>query len=247
MTFSYGAVWDDTLKLTRRHAPLLAAIAGVFIFLPALVLTVLLPPPEPQTASFSRLVEIMLDYYRAAAPWFLLQGLASMVGAAAMLRLVFARDTTVGAALMFGLMWLPFYFLLSLLCGLLFVLGFALLVVPGLYLVGRIAPAPAVMVAEARRNPLDAIGRSFAITRGHGWAVFGLVFIVGIVGGIGAGVASTVLGIVFLIAAGQELGLLLTRIASAAFSAGLASLMLMLYAAIYRNLTASDPVAAAFE
>ena len=39
---------EDTLKLLRRHAPLLAAIAGVFLFLPALLIAVLLPPPVPQ-------------------------------------------------------------------------------------------------------------------------------------------------------------------------------------------------------
>ena len=29
MRFSYNAVWEDTTKLLRQHAPLLAAIAGV--------------------------------------------------------------------------------------------------------------------------------------------------------------------------------------------------------------------------
>jgi hypothetical protein len=247
MNFSYGAVWEDTLKLIRQHAPLLAAIAGVFLFLPALMFTIFMPPPEPQTRDFQRMMDILMDYYRGAAPWFLAQALVSMVGAAAMLRLVFARGGTVGDALAFGLLWLPFYFLLSVLCGLIVGFGLILLIIPGLYLLGRIAPAPAVMVAENRRNPFDAIGRSFAITKGNGWAVFGLVFIVGIVAGISVAVADTIVGIILVLAAGPELGALLTRIASSAFSAGLATLMLMLYAAIYRGLTTSDAVAAAFE
>jgi hypothetical protein len=247
MTFSYSAVWDDTIKLTRQHLSLLIAIAGVFIFLPQLMLAVFLPPPEPQSADPARVVQIVMDYYRAAAPWYLLGGVVSMVGTAAMLRLVFARGSTVGAAIAFALALLPFYFLLQLLNGLIVVVGFICLIVPGLYLFGRIAPAAALMVAEQRRNPIDVIRRTFAITKGRGWAVFGLLFIVGIVGGITISVARTLFGLIFLLAAGRDLGTLLTSIVAAALSAAFATLFVMLYAAIYRALTASDSVAATFE
>ena len=247
MTFSYSAVWDDTVKLIRQHLPLLAAIAGVFIFLPGLVLAVFLPPPEPASADPGRVFQIMMEHYRSAAPWYLLSAIVGMVGTAAMLRLVFARDSTVGGALAFGLALLPFYFLLQLLAGLIVGIGFLLLIVPGLYLIGRLAPASAVMVAESRRNPIDVISRSFAITKGRGWAIFGLVFIVALVGGITISVANTLFGIVFLLAAGREIGTLLTSVASGILSAAFATLLVILYAAIYRGLTGSDSVAAAFE
>lgn len=246
MSFSYNAVWEDTLKLTRERAPLLVAIAGVFIFLPALLLIVLLPPPEPATSDPERMMQIVMDYYAAAAPWYLVQTVFSMIGAAAMLRLVFARETTVAAALVFGLTLLPFYLLMTLLSGIVVGLGFILLIVPGLYLFGRLAPAPAVMVAESRRNPLDAIGRSFAITKGRGWAVFGMIFIVAIIGGLATGIARTLFGIVFTLAAGQDLGKLLTNVVGTALSAALATVLLMLYAAIYRALTPETRVAETF-
>src|SRR4051812_38184352 len=47
MSFSYNAVWEDAVRLLRQHAPLLAAIAGVFLFLPALLFAVFLPQPTP--------------------------------------------------------------------------------------------------------------------------------------------------------------------------------------------------------
>jgi len=247
MQFSYSAIWDDTIRLTRQHFPLLVAIAGVFIFLPSLILAVMLPPAELSGLSPDRMIQAMMDHWQRVAPWYVLGTLVTMVGTAAMLRLVFARDVTVGAALAFGLALLPFYFLLQLLISVILLIGFILLIVPCLYLVGRLAPAAALMVAEKRRNPLDTISRSFAITKGRGWAVFGLVFIVGIVGGISVGVANTLLGIVFHLAAGRELATLLMAIVSCALSAAFATLIVMLYAAIYRALTASDPVAAAFE
>lgn len=244
MAFSYSAVWEDATRLLRGNARLLAAIAGVFIFLPALLFAQFLPPPP--VTNPARVWEILGEYYGRVWPWLLLESLFSLVGTAAMLRLVLARGTSVGGALVFGLMLLPFYFLLSLLVSIIAGFGLMLLIVPGLYLIGRLAPAAPTMVAETRRNPIEVIGRSFEITRGHGWAVFGLVFIVAIVGLIVIGVATMLFGLVFVLAGGAELGRLLSSILSSAFNAGFATIILMLYAAIYRALAAPDS-AAAFE
>jgi len=187
MKFSYSAVWDDTLGLLRQHGRLLAAIAGVFLFMPALLVAQLLPPPQPTDPA--RVLEAMMDYYAASWPWLLLQALASIVGTVAMLRLVFAR-TSVADALLFGLMLLPFYLLLSLITVVIVALGLILLIVPGVYLIGRLATAAPLMVAENRRNPVAALTRSFEISRGHGWAIAGLIFLVAIVAAIVIGVVS---------------------------------------------------------
>jgi len=266
MAFSYNAVWEDTVRLLRQHATLLAAIAGVFMFLPALLFAVLMPPPEPQGGDPARMAQLMLAFYRGALPWFLVQGLFSIVGTLAMLRLVFARGTTVGGALVEALKLTPFYLLLSLIFG--FAIGLIamlilvpailigpiaialaalLLIVPIFYLVGRIAPVPAVMVAENRRNPIDAIRRTFALTKGHGWAIIGLVFIIVLVAAIAVGMADTLAGLVFILAAGQELGKLLASIIASALNAAFATLLVMLYAAIYRALAGTGSVAATFE
>jgi len=245
MKFSYGAVWNDTLGLLRENARLLAAVAGVFLFLPAVLVAVLFPDPE--TADVNRILRVLLDHYFAIWPWLLLKGIFAMIGTAAMLRLVLAPGTSVGGALTFGLMLIPFYFLLSLISGLIIGVGLLLLIVPGLYLVGRLVTAAPIMVAENRRNPIEAIGRSFEITNGKGWAVFGLVFIVGLVAIIVGGIAAALIGIVLILAAGQELGTLLTTIVGAALDAGVQTLLLVLYAAIYRGLTQSESVAATFE
>jgi len=247
MQFSYSAIWDDTIRLTRQHLPLLVAIAGVFIFLPSLILAVMLPPPEPSGVSADRMLQTLIDHWQRVAPWYVLGTLVTMIGTAAMLKLVFSRDVTVAAALAFGLALLPFLFLLQVLVSVILLIGFILLIIPCLYLVGRLAPAVALMVAENRRNPIETISRSFAITKGRGWAVFGLVFIVGIVGGISVGVVNALLGIVFHLTASNELATLLMAVVSCALSAAFATLIVMLYAAIYRALTESDSVAAAFE
>jgi hypothetical protein len=245
MKFSYSAVWEDTLRLLRENARLLAAIAGVFIFLPALLLAQFLPPPEvPDPA---RVWEVLGEYYRRSWPWYLLQSLFSIVGTAAMLRLILTRGTSVGDALGFALIMLPSLFLLTVIMSVMIGVGAFLLIVPGLYLAGRLAPATALMVAENRRNPLAAVGRSFEITKGHGWAVFGLVFIIALIGWLIILVITMLTGTVFILAAGQDLGKLLGAIVSSGLAAAFATVLLTVYAAIYRALTGSTSVAAAFE
>jgi hypothetical protein len=125
--------------------------------------------------------------------------------------------------------------------------GILLLIVPGLYLFGRLAPFSAVLAAENRRNPLDAIQRTFDLTKGHGWGILGLVFVVAIVAGIAVSVADTLFGLIFVLAAGQELGRTLTAVVASALGAALTTLLVMLYAAIYRALAGADSVAATFE
>ena len=246
MSFSYNAVWEDTLKLLRQHAPLLAAIAGVFLFLPNLLFAVLMPPPVPRGGDPQQALQALLDFYQAATPWLMLISLFTMVGTLAMLRLVFERDT-VGGALVQGLVLTPFYFMLSLGWGLMIGFGLILILVPGLYLFGRLAPFPAVLVAENRRNPVDTFNRTFALTKGHGWAIFGIIFVVWIVALIAMGVANALFGLIFVLAAGQELGRTLTAVVSSALMAGLTSLLMMLYAAIYRALAGTTSIAATFE
>lgn len=268
MKFSYNAVWQDTLGLTRAHAPLLAAIAGVFIFLPAVAFAIFLKPPEPaRGADIALIFSQMYAYWISIAPWALAQALINMIGTLAMLRLVLARGSSVGEALLAGLKLVPFYLLLSVVLLALFAIaclpvtivamaggmsGLAnpivrLVLLVGVfvtlaaifYLTGRVVPAVPVLVAEDRRNPVSVLTRSFDLTRGKGWAVFGLVLIVVIVGAIAIGVADIIAGLIFALVAGLELGMLLTSVFGSLLSSGFAILILMLYVAIYRAL--ADP------
>lgn len=245
MAFSFSAIWEDTLALLRAHGGLLAAIAGVFQFLPALLLAQFLPVPE--TTDPTMILQDLLEYYQRGLLWFALSGLVGMVGAAAMLRLVLVRGTSVGGAIAFGAMLLPFYFLLSLVAGLMFVVGFILLIVPALYLIGRLCAAGPILVAEESRNPITVITRSFELTEGRGWALFGLIFLVVIVGIIVTGVVTMLTGSVFILIAGQEIGRLLSAIVDSALAAVFSTVLLVLYAAIYRALAQPPSAAAVFE
>ncbi|HYI40350.1 MAG TPA: hypothetical protein VE053_08535 [Allosphingosinicella sp.] len=235
MQFSYSAIWDDVTVLLRSHASLIATVAGVFIFLPILLTAYFLPPPE--SAAPERALQLWLEYGLANWHWLLLSFLVRSVGAIAILLLLCARDISVGGAIAAAVVLLPAYFVATLLSGVAVGFGFFLLVVPGLYLLGRLGPLNAVVVAEAHRNPIAALRRCWALTEGRGWSILGLILIVAIAAAIVVVVASTLLGILFILAAGKDIGQLLVLIVSTAGNAAMMVLLIVLSAAIYRRLS----------
>ncbi|TFI57846.1 hypothetical protein E2493_12695 [Sphingomonas parva] len=241
MKFSYSAVWDDAVQLFRSHGSLIVALAGVFIFLPGLLTAALLPQPQAQTVD--QLMEAMRAYVQFAWPWVLLETLVNMIGTIAILRLIFPRQTsTVGAVIAASLPLVPTYFVAAILSNITVGLGLLLFIIPGIYLLGRLTPVGPVIVAEERRNPIDALRRSFQITAGKGWAVAGLVLIVAIAGVIVMVVANNLIGLVLLLIAGQKIGGFLTLIVGAITAAAFTTLLVLLYAAIYRRL--AEPTSA---
>jgi hypothetical protein len=242
MKFSYSAVWADVVALLRSHVSLIATVAGVFLFLPGLLVAYFLPQPEP--GQLDRLGQMWVDYLGANWPWLLLNSLVSMVGSIAILLLLFARDISVGGAIRAALALLPAYFIASLLSSIAIGIGFVLLIVPGLYLLGRLGPVNAVVVAEAHRNPIAAIRRCWALTAGHGWAILGLILLIGMAAAIAVGVAATLIGILLVLVAGQDIGQLLVLIVRTAGNAAMMTLLLVLNAAIYRQLSGVESAAA---
>ncbi len=243
MKLSYSAVWADTAALLRSHASLVATVAGVFLFLPGLLVAYFLPQPEP--TSPDRLLQAWSDYAVAHWPWLLLDSLIRMVGSIAILLLLFARDISVGGAIAAAVALLPSYFVASLLSSIALGFGFLLLVVPFFYLLGRLGPLNAVLVAEAHRNPIAALRRCWALTEGRGWAIFGLIALVGVAASIVVATASMLLGILFVLVAGRDLGALLVLIVRTAGNAAMMTLLLVLTAALYRRLSEGRPAAAA--
>lgn len=245
MKFSYTAVWDDTVAMIRSHASLITAIAGVFIFLPSLLFGYFVPDPEPSSGNP---VGALREYLVANAHWLLLSQLISMIGIIAILILLLGRDRpTVGGALGSALMVLPFYILASIGSGMIIFVGLLLFIIPALYLWGRLAIVGPIVVAEGVRNPIEAISRSFSLTKGSGWAITGLVLIISLAGMVIVITTTAVLGSLFVLVGGADLGKLLMMILSSAISSLFSVLMVVLMAAIYQNFAIASSPASTFD
>lgn len=235
MSFSYNSVWDETVRTLKANASLLLAVAGAFLFLPALVAGYLAPPPQAQT------VQAMVEHYRENALTLFIGQVIAFMGNLVLLILVLdGRRPTVGGAIQASLAMLPAYLLVSILSGFMLMIGFFLLIVPFFYLIGRLSATGPVLVAEGRRNPIDIIKRSFEVTRGNGWATLGLILIVFIAFYILMLAVTFVFGSIFLVidrSTGGNVGAFLLLLLSAAIGAAFNVVLMVLVASIYRRLS----------
>lgn len=242
MKFSYTEVWNDTVRMLLANLAILVALAGVFIFLPNLLVLHFFPPP--QDVAPDDVWNVLMEYWQAILPWALLAQLVQMIGAISILLVLLGkRGSTVGAVIATSLMILPFYFIASFLSGLIIIAGLILLIFPGLYLFGRLVPLGPVVVAEGVRNPIEAIRRAFALSTGNGWAILGLVILIAVAGSVAGRVLVVLVGIVLRLVVGQNIADLLTQIVQALTSSALAMVLVVLFAGLYRALAGEKSAA----
>lgn len=239
-SLSYTAVWEDTVRMLRANAGLLVAIAGAFLFLPSLIVERYFPQPTGAAdLAFPEYVQMMSDYMRGAWAPLLLATLLNMIGLAAIYLLLLAVPRmTVGGAVARALPILPFFYLLTLVLNLAVGIGLLLLIVPGVYLLGRLVLASPILVIETPRAPLSAFRRSWRMTMGRGWTIALLVVVVYLVGALVSFAVEAGLGSILLLLLGsQGVGGLLAALLSALVGAAFSVVAAVLIAAIYRSIT----------
>jgi hypothetical protein len=235
--FSPSAGWDEVRQLLGREMPLLVAIAGVFFLFPGLILSFRLPPVE-DISSLNAIVAVLQPYL----PLIFVISLIQMVGQLAIWSLVMAGGRlTVGEAIKAALLFLPFYFLINLASNLIVGLGLLLFILPGIYLATRLAPIGVIAISENIRNPIVAIQRSFAVTKGNALPIFAFLLIIGIVFLLISIVCSIVFGSVLALS-GLDMdaggaGSALLAVISGLVSAAGTTVFTLMAVAIYRQLT----------
>ncbi len=105
------------------------------------------------------------------------------------------RDFAIGESLRRGLARIFPIFGMLIVEGLALIVGFMLLFVPGYMLFTAWYVALPALVVE-RTGPVGSLSRSAALTKGHRWKIFGIIFVMGIVAGM-IGAVVNVVGLSF--------------------------------------------------
>lgn len=241
----FNIIWDDAKAMGLANRDLLTAIAGMFLLLPWIIARELLPDVKavaPDTP-MEIILQIQMQYY--ADNWHILlaRELLMALGMLAMLALLLRDERpTVGESLKQAAIILPSYMLAQLLEGFALSLGFVALIVPFFYLLARfllVAPAAA---AEGLVNPLDMLRRSFALTKGNGWRIFGVLAIIFVTAQILVWVLTAVTGVIGGLFLPKDLADLVENVATGIVAAMVGLFTLLVSAAIYR--AAAAPVLA---
>lgn len=182
MTLSLRTALADAVILWRTDRDLMVRIAGLFVLLPMLAIgllatTIAIDPaaqPEQIRAAVSA-------FYSANLIAVVAISLTLEFGTLMLLNLYLQRGRSVGEMLRAsGLRLLP-WVLLAMANGAILQLGFALFIVPGVYIFGRTWLMGPAYVAEPTRGLFGAIERGFRLSAGNGWRVAVLAFGTGVV------------------------------------------------------------------
>lgn len=194
MKITFAGVLADAWALFRRDAGLLLRVAPPFLFLPAYALTLFVPPmPMPnadiadaqaRAQTWTDQVTVWVQGYGLG--FFLAYALAYYGLAVIMTLYVDPQRPDIGTAMRRALAIYPRFFLAMMLVSIPAGLGMWILVIPGLYVIGRTMLTAPSLVAERPIGALQAIRRSLALTRGQGLALMGLAafgYLVGLLAG----------------------------------------------------------------
>jgi hypothetical protein len=170
---SIGGVLDDAVRLYRETFSslwLLSLIASILAVIPTAILYLGGGLYTPRAQSFAAMMQIMTSaayWVPVTAVWLL-----GLVLYAAMFDILDAaakgEKRAMGAALQLGFSRIGWLFVASLLFTIMVAIGFVLLIVPGIYLLGAFQLIFVAIVIE-NANGIDAFGVSWRLIKGYWW------------------------------------------------------------------------------
>ena len=268
MKFNMSEAWRDATAMMSGNREVLLIVAGLFFFLPSLVLGLALGDVQSEVESLATgnpesATRIAFSIYGQWWWLLLLIAIVSVVGYLALLALL--RDTsrpTVGEAIRIGfvgllpaigtyiVLWLGLGFGAAVLAmiarasgssaiGLL--IG-AIIVVLAVYVAIKVSLSGPVIAIDKVYNPFKVLARSWRLTKGNSLRLFLFYLLLVIVYFVIALVVGMVVG-VLTFAAGQSVGLIVNAFLSGAISAAAGVVFVAVLAAAHRQLAGPSSAA----
>jgi hypothetical protein len=256
---SISDAWDDSKRVIASDGRLMIAVALALFVLPGIVLDFVVPAAPA-------------GEFPPAGPWMIVLGVVvvvALIGQLAIVRLAMGPHLTVGEAITHGVRRFPAYLLATIIWTAPFTiatwlfatqvssnpakpppaaaLGFLVTLIVMLFFAIRMIATSPVASAEAV-GPIAIIRRSWELTRGSWWRLFGffLIFMIGsvclfwAVQSVLGLLASTLLGGT----SGHSLGWLAVRLVSQLISAVISVAFFVMLARIYVQLAGGGEVQA---
>lgn len=177
MTLSLSAAARDAWRRWTNERGTIVAIAGPFLFLPVFAWLLLVQEPvAPPNATNDEKTALVFAWVAEHAHWLAFRLGFELFATVAILSLYLARDhRDVRGLLLRSLSALPLFAVAVMVSWGLVMVGFLALIIPSLYIYGRVALTGPVLAAEPGVGLTGAITRSVALTHGNGWRVFAVL------------------------------------------------------------------------
>jgi hypothetical protein len=259
MKFDSNLAWRQTSATVAANRDVLLPLAGVFFLLPRLLFSLFMPePPTGEGANPAEMVNQAQAFYLQILPWAIPLMLFQAAGTLAILTLFTdTRRPTVAEAIKLGAKGVLPYLLSQILFGI------ALSLVLGVFVgitIAIIRTGPAVVVVviaaiaaaiaasvrvilvapviavEHSYNPVNALRRSWELTRGNALRIALFLALIVIVALVALGAITAVTGSLAALAGGKEAARIASGVVSATIAAVLAVYISAILAAIHRQL-----------
>lgn len=202
MKLDMGNAWNEATRMISANRELVAIIAGIFVFLPAIVLAVVAPglAAGPANVNPEDPMGTMRGFYAENGVWFFLVGIINAIGSLSLFALFADNRPTVGDAITSGVKTLLPYLAAQILLVVALAIGLGVPVglaaaaggTPVAVVVGIIAAvaliyvmikfsllAPA-MVIGGILNPVNALKASWNATKGNSLRLLLFYFLLGV-------------------------------------------------------------------
>ncbi|MBQ1500444.1 MAG: hypothetical protein IIZ38_19225 [Sphingomonas sp.] len=178
MSLTSRGILADAVTLWRAERELLVALAGMFFVVPMLGAALLLAGLEPTATGGDpeKLRQALTAFYTANLPAILAINIAIEFGTFAIFNLYLqGGGRTLGEVLLITLKRFAAFFVLTVIAGLFFSLGFSLFVIPGLFVLARTWLAGPALAADPAAGMLGAFREGWRRSAGlTGFALLGL-------------------------------------------------------------------------
>lgn len=268
MQFSMNETWQRGIALVSNNFQLLALIAGVFLFLPAVVIYLAVPDLASFMDPGADPAEMAARMEKIQGPligWGLLAMVLQFIGYLAMVGLIGSTRPTVGEAIGRGakalltlIGCLILFVIIYLVVGVLLMVPIVLVVgesdSSGLGIVGfllvfaligfimtRLSITMPVIMLENQLNPAAALWRSWKLTGPHKWAIFGFWVLLVVAYLVIAILLFGVFGLIGAMAASSGVGLFVMGIVNGTIGALVSMLVSGLIVAMYQQLAGDRP------
>ena len=262
MNFDSNRAWQQASAAIRSNREVLFALAGVFFLLPILAFTLLFPQPTPPAGADEKaMMAFAMAYYAQTLPVAIPMALVQAAGTLGLLTLMTDRSRpTVGEAIRTGFAGLLSYIAAQLIVG--FGLGMAALAIMALgailsgvggaalsiaaagalflYVVVRTSLSAPVVAVERVRNPVAALRRSWALTRGNTLRILVFFALLLLVFAIVLTIVLSLAGIVLALVMPAKPAAILAAVLSAGLQSGMALMLVGALAATHAQL-AGEP------
>jgi hypothetical protein len=258
MKLDSNRAWKEASRNVSRNREALLAVAGVFFLLPQLALALFFPQPEPGVGmNEQQIMELAQNYYISTLPAMIPLIVCQALGTLSLLSLLsHAARPTVGQALRLGLSGLGSYLGAQLLLGLgigivgsLVISVFALsgvaalavaamlaMILAAIAIALRVSLSGAVVAVEGERNPVRALRRSWALTSGNAWRLFGFYALFLIAFLVVLMIVSLMVGIPLQLMGGGFIANLLAALVSSGLNALMALYLVAIIGAVHSQL-----------